>query len=134
MGTTSGPDGDSIGILREDYQLKVSYLAEHFGRMWTRFSFVLSIQLALFGFLGYPLMDSPVGTAGVACRASSLAQEWLVVCLARRPAQQVSTSDCQRRRALITRILPVESRSLISRIAPRGLPDPISLPLHASYG
>jgi hypothetical protein len=58
MGTTSGSGGDSSEILRQDYQLKVNYLTEHFGRMWTRFNFMLSIQLALFGFLGYLLFDN----------------------------------------------------------------------------
>jgi hypothetical protein len=49
---------ESIKFLIDDYKLKVDYLTKHFDRMWTRFSFFLTIELALFGFLGYLLFDS----------------------------------------------------------------------------
>lgn len=50
-------DSDSKRFLEEDYKLKVAYLESHFERLWTRFNFLLTIQLALFGFLGYLLFD-----------------------------------------------------------------------------
>src|SRR5688500_16231412 len=31
-----------------DYQVKAQYLTEHFGRMWTRFNFFLTIESAMF--------------------------------------------------------------------------------------
>jgi hypothetical protein len=36
-----------IAFLEKDYELKVSYLSEHFARMWTRFNFFLVIETAL---------------------------------------------------------------------------------------
>jgi hypothetical protein len=33
----------------EDYKQKIDYLNGHFGRMWTRFNFFLTIESALFG-------------------------------------------------------------------------------------
>jgi hypothetical protein len=41
---------DSIEFLKKDYELRVSYLTNHFTRMWTRFNFFLSIESALFAF------------------------------------------------------------------------------------
>jgi hypothetical protein len=57
MSTSSVSDENSLELLREDYRLKANYLNEHFGRMWTRFNFMLGVQLALFGFLGHLLFD-----------------------------------------------------------------------------
>lgn len=38
-------------FLLADYQLKTEYLNAHFGRMWMRFNFFVTIQSALLGFL-----------------------------------------------------------------------------------
>jgi hypothetical protein len=57
----------------EDYKLKLDYLTSQFDRLWTRFNFFLSIETALFGFLGYLIFDDEnvravpfVGVIGVA--------------------------------------------------------------------
>ena len=34
---------ESRGFLIDDYKLKVGYLSDHFGRMWTRFNFFVTI-------------------------------------------------------------------------------------------
>jgi hypothetical protein len=36
-------------FLLNDYELKVEYLTEHFGRMWTRFNYFVGIESALVG-------------------------------------------------------------------------------------
>ncbi len=36
-------------FLAKDYELKISYLTDHFSRMWTRFNFFVGIQTALIG-------------------------------------------------------------------------------------
>ena len=36
-------------FLVKDYELKVRYLTDHFGRMWTRFNYFVSIESALVG-------------------------------------------------------------------------------------
>ena len=36
-------------FLFKDYELKVRYLTDHFGRMWTRFNYFVSIESALIG-------------------------------------------------------------------------------------
>jgi hypothetical protein len=46
-----------IDYLKEDYKLKVDYVTNHFSRMWTRFNFFLSIELALFGVVGFLMFD-----------------------------------------------------------------------------
>lgn len=55
------PDGDQesvfLGFLQEEYTLKVGFLNAHFSRMWTRFNFLLTIELALFGFFGFLVFD-----------------------------------------------------------------------------
>jgi hypothetical protein len=38
-----------IDFLIKDYDLKVTYLTQHFGRMWTRFNYFVSIESALVG-------------------------------------------------------------------------------------
>lgn len=50
-------DDAAKNFIIEDYKLKINYLTSHFTRMWTRFNFFLTIELALFGFLGYLLFD-----------------------------------------------------------------------------
>ena len=44
---------DVENFLIGDYKLRVEYLTSHFTRMWTRFSFFLTIETALFGALLY---------------------------------------------------------------------------------
>ena len=39
------------GFLLEDYKLKVGYLTAHLGRMWTRFNFFLTAEVALIAYL-----------------------------------------------------------------------------------
>jgi hypothetical protein len=46
-------DEKVLEFLIEDYKLKVNYLNNHFSRILTRFNFFLSIQIALFGVLGF---------------------------------------------------------------------------------
>ena len=36
-------------FLIKDYELKVGYLTQHFGRMWTRFNYFVGIESALAG-------------------------------------------------------------------------------------
>ncbi len=48
---------DKLDFYSRDYEMKVDYLKDHLSRLWTRFNFFLSIELALFGFLGYLLFD-----------------------------------------------------------------------------
>lgn len=36
-------------FLVKDYELKVRYLTDHFGRMWTRFNYFVGIESALVG-------------------------------------------------------------------------------------
>jgi hypothetical protein len=38
-----------LEFLVKDYELKVQYLTNHFGRMWTRFNYFVVIQAALIG-------------------------------------------------------------------------------------
>jgi hypothetical protein len=51
-------NSDSHQFLVEDYKLKVQYLTDHFSRMWNRLSYFLTVELALFGALGYVVFDS----------------------------------------------------------------------------
>jgi hypothetical protein len=44
-------------FLVDDYKLKLDYLKSQFDRMWTRFNFFLSIEVALFGFLGWLVFE-----------------------------------------------------------------------------
>ncbi|MGZ9190403.1 MAG: hypothetical protein ACXW39_10140 [Nitrospira sp.] len=37
----------SKNFLTNDYELKVGYLTQHFGRMWTRFNYFVGIESAL---------------------------------------------------------------------------------------
>ena len=43
----------TVDLLFEDYKLKLQYLTAQFDRLWNRFNFFLSVQLVVFGFLGY---------------------------------------------------------------------------------
>jgi hypothetical protein len=51
-------DDTSRQFIVEDYKLKVQYLTDHFSRMWNRLSYFLTVELAVFGALGYFLFDS----------------------------------------------------------------------------
>jgi hypothetical protein len=44
--------------LFEDYKLKLDYVKGQYERLWQRFSFFLTLELALFGFLGYLTLDA----------------------------------------------------------------------------
>lgn len=41
----------------EDYKLALGYLQGQFQRLWQRFNFFLSVQMALFGFLGWLVFE-----------------------------------------------------------------------------
>lgn len=45
-------------FLLDDYKLKVQYLTDQFSRMWARLSYFVTVELALFGALGYVVFDS----------------------------------------------------------------------------
>lgn len=49
--TTATNDADDalppMDFLIKDYDLKVGYLTEHFGRMWKRFNYFVGIESAL---------------------------------------------------------------------------------------
>jgi len=47
----------SPNLLFDDYKLKVDYVRAQYDRLWQRFNFFLSVELALFGFLGYLTFD-----------------------------------------------------------------------------
>jgi hypothetical protein len=44
-------------FLVEDYKLKLGYLTSQFDRLWTRFNYFLTVEMALFGFMGYLVFD-----------------------------------------------------------------------------
>ena len=54
-------ENNYLPFLTTDYQLKVDYLKGHLSRLWLRFNYFLSIELALFGLLGFLLFkqESP---------------------------------------------------------------------------
>jgi hypothetical protein len=41
----------------DDFKLALDYLRAQFDRLWQRFSFFLTVQMALFGFLGWLVFD-----------------------------------------------------------------------------
>jgi hypothetical protein len=43
---------DHVDFIVEDYKLALSYLQGQFQRLWQRFGFFLTVQLALFGVIG----------------------------------------------------------------------------------
>jgi hypothetical protein len=51
--------------LFEDYKLKLEYVRGQYDRLWQRFNFFLTVQLALFGFLGYLTFDVKILEAAV---------------------------------------------------------------------
>ena len=50
----------SDDLLLEDYKLKLDYVRGQYDRLWQRFNFFLTVELALFGFLGYLTFDAKV--------------------------------------------------------------------------
>lgn len=44
-----------VEFLQKDYELKVRYLVDHYGRIWTRFNFFMVAETALAGLLGQAL-------------------------------------------------------------------------------
>lgn len=47
----------SEDFIIEDYKLALDYLKSHFDRLWTRFNFFLTIEVGLFGFLGWLVFE-----------------------------------------------------------------------------
>jgi hypothetical protein len=47
MGTSDVVSKDVLAFLQKDYELKVRFLVDHFGRMWTRFNFFMVATTAL---------------------------------------------------------------------------------------
>jgi hypothetical protein len=47
----------SDDFLVEDYKLALGYVQGQFGRLWQRFNYFLTVQLGLFGFLGWLVFD-----------------------------------------------------------------------------
>lgn len=80
----------------EDYKLKLDYLKSQFDRLWTRFNFFLSIETALFGFLGYLIFDKENVRAVpfVAVIGVALSILWYVI-----GAQDQALVRCYRKRA-----------------------------------
>jgi hypothetical protein len=55
-------------FLVKDYELKVGYLTQHFGRMWTRFNYFVGIESALVGgklIFGNGRLSPEIGIVGV---------------------------------------------------------------------
>jgi len=44
-------------FLSEDYKLKVDFLKSQFDRLWTRFNYFLTVEMALFGALGFVVFE-----------------------------------------------------------------------------
>ena len=65
----------------EDFKLALSYLQGQFVRLWQRFNFFLTVQTALFGFLGWLAFDKGnLPATRFACfLGASVAALWYVV-------------------------------------------------------
>ena len=50
-------------LLFDDYKVKLDYVRGQYDRLWQRFNFFLSVELALFGFLGYLTFDIKIPEA-----------------------------------------------------------------------
>ena len=50
----------SADLLLDDYKVKLEYVRAQYDRLLQRFNFFLSVELALFGFLGYLTWDAGV--------------------------------------------------------------------------
>ena len=79
----------------EDFKLALEYLAAQFQRLWQRFSFFLTVQMALFGFLGWLVFDrQKISAVPVVCLLGVfISALWYVV-----SAQDRALVDAYRRR------------------------------------
>lgn len=68
-------------FLFEDYKFKLDYLTSQYDRLWRRFDFFLSVELALFGFLGYLTFNArlPEATILPALLGLTVSILWYVV-------------------------------------------------------
>lgn len=71
----------NVDLLFEDYKLKLQYLMAQFDRLWNRFNFFLSVQLAVFGSLGYVTftLKSPHATHWPIVMGLLVSSLWYVV-------------------------------------------------------
>ena len=68
-------------VLYEDYKAKLDYLTGQYARLWQRFNFFLSVELAIFGFLSYLTFNTKVLEATPLAAAIGIAVSllWYVV-------------------------------------------------------
>jgi hypothetical protein len=68
-------------LLFEDYKIKLDYVKSQYERLWRRFDFFLSVQLALFGFLGYLTFEVrlPAATILPAVLGLAVSSLWYVI-------------------------------------------------------
>ena len=52
-------------LLFDDYKLKLDCVTKQYDRLWRRFDFFLTVELALFGFLGYITFNARIPDATV---------------------------------------------------------------------
>src|SRR5262245_12977701 len=64
-------------FLVKDYELKVAYLTQHFGRMWTRFNYFVGIESALVG--GKLIFGSGRLSAEIAIVGAIVSLTWYVM-------------------------------------------------------
>jgi hypothetical protein len=68
-------------LLFDDYKVKLDYVTKQYDRMWRRFDFFLTVELALFGYLGYLTFDVriPEATTFPALLGSFVSVLWFVI-------------------------------------------------------
>ena len=64
-------------FLVKDYELKVGYLTQHFGRMWTRFNYFVGIESALVG--GKLIFGNGKLSPGIAIVGAVVSLIWYVM-------------------------------------------------------
>jgi hypothetical protein len=64
-------------FLQKDYELKIAYLTNHFGRMWTRFNYFVAIETALIG--GKFLIPNGVLSPELAITGALISLVWYVM-------------------------------------------------------
>ena len=71
----------SADRLFEDYNVKLDYVRAQYDRLWQRFNYFLSVELGLFGFLGYLTFDRQVreATSLAAWMGIAVSLLWYVV-------------------------------------------------------
>lgn len=64
-----------------DYELKLEYLAKQYDRLWARFNYFLTIELALFGYAGYLAFDAkvPAASSGAILLGTLVSALWYAV-------------------------------------------------------